>query len=239
MDAYLKHTIISGDEIKNLSQYYLGDASQWVSIVILNQLSYPFIVDDIRPKGNTDPVKYIGEKLLIPVSSSDDQADLSANGFNLYPFEVSKEYDALLGTDLDLFSTEKSGIDLSNGNVGEFSVNHTGDIKTVSGIANLKQAIVIKFATPYGSLTHHPDFGSHINEYIGLPDTIENLQNMQDECTRTVLTDGRIEEVSFSVFNYDFSSTTLNIAMQLTPISINQIIKMSTVLDQGGVVSWD
>lgn len=239
MDAYLKHTIVSGDEIKSLAQHYLGDASQWVNIVILNQLSYPFIIDGLRPKDNTDSVKYIGEKLLIPISSADDQADLSANGFNLYPFELQSDYDLLLGTDYNLFSTETSGIELSSGQVGELSVNHTGDLKTVSGVNNLKQAIIIKFATPYGSLTHHPDFGSHITEYIGKTGSIETLQNMQDECTRTVLTDGRVEDVNFPVFNYDSSLKTLAISMQLTPISIDQIINMSAVLDQGGVVSWD
>lgn len=239
MDAYLKHTVVSGDEIKNLAQYYLGDASQWIKIAILNRLSYPFIVDGIRPEGNIDPVKYIGEKIIIPISSDDDQADLNANGYNLYPFEVRQEYDKVLGTDFDLFSTEGKNIDLTGTQQGELSVNHTGDIKVVSGIANLKQAIIIKFCTPYGSLTHHPDYGTHIGEYIGKPDTVETLQNMQDECTRTVLTDGRIQQVNFTQFEYDVTKMELSIAMQLTPISIDQIVQMSAVLDQGGVISWD
>lgn len=238
MDAYLKHSVISGDQIKNLAQLYLGDASQWIQIAVLNRLSYPFIIDGTRPAGNTDSVKYTGEKILIPISSVDNQAALSANGFNLYPFQIEQEYDNFLGTDYDLFSKTKGEISLTDGEIGEFTVNNTGDIKTVSGISNLKQAILIKFATPYGSLLHHPDFGSHISEYIGRPDTIQVLQNMRDECTRTVLTDGRIQKVDFTTFEYTFGTKTLNIAMDMTPISIDQIIAMSVTLDQGGVVSW-
>lgn len=42
----LSHTVQQGDQIERLALKYMGDASLWVQIAILNGLSYPFLTDD-------------------------------------------------------------------------------------------------------------------------------------------------------------------------------------------------
>ncbi len=53
------------------------------------------------------------------------------------------------------------------------------DFKTVSGRANLAQAVKIRLLTPRGELAAlaHPEFGSRLHELIGRPNT-ENTRNL-------------------------------------------------------------
>ena len=58
-------TIDYGDDIKRIALRELGDASRWVSLVILNELKPPYIAD----KASNGVLTY-GDSLKIPSSSS-------------------------------------------------------------------------------------------------------------------------------------------------------------------------
>ena len=56
---------------------------------------------------------------------------------------------------------------------GDFEANNTGDLARISGLDNLKQAIMHRLITVKGSLVHRPSYGVDIQEWQGQIPTID------------------------------------------------------------------
>lgn len=229
---YVKHTVVSGDTLQGLAQRYLGDASRWMDIAILNELDYPFIWDGVRDSNTPVNVRAIGETITIPVEESISDIPVS---------ELQQGYDRVLGEDIDVFSGlynnyGNSILPLTGVEQAEMSSDSYGDLCTVKGIKNLHQAILMRLMTPQGSLLHHPDYGSQIHMLLGSKGIPNQIQKAKIELERTIRSDKRVEDVTIQDFAFD--GQTLFATIQIKPIGIDQIVELGIKLDQSGVVTW-
>ena len=167
--------------MRNLNGYILhtikpGDSLQrlqviyklqdWREIVFANKLEYPYIVDDIE--------KSKQYKSNPKVACMGDKLLIPSWYYSASPqFENKTEEDIQ----------------------GELNPTENGDINIAKGIANLRQQLMIRLATPVGSLTLHPKFGSKIKNMVGFRGTKTNLIKMKLEVQRVILSDFRVNQV--------------------------------------------
>jgi len=220
---YKKHTVSYGESLQSISQDLLGDASRWVEIAILNNLVYPYIVDDGAETG----VKTIGDTLLVPQDAVMD--DIIPQN------EVVGIYEKSLGQDLDIFGDEDY-IELTNVETGELDINMYGDLRVVSGLRNLRQSLIIRLSTPIGTLLHHPEFGSSLIELLGTKGTVEKIHKVRVELERCIRSDERVADITFETFYLD--GDLLRVGFTVTPVGFDVAFKMSLKLGEGGIVEW-
>lgn len=225
---YIKEVITPGDTVQALSQQYLGDANRWVELVLLNQLDYPFIVDTIRDSSTPPNVLAVGDTILIPVASGTD-IDYETT------FQLRDDYERILGEDIAIFDSNTS-ISLTEDFGGIFQPDTNGDLKTVRGVQNLQQAIMLRFCIPYGSLLHHPTYGSKLFSLFGSAGTYGNAQKIKIEIQRIVLSDLRVKDINIDSFT--ITNGVAEVSMSITPIGIQDIINMNISLDKTGVIEW-
>lgn len=227
LSNYLKHTIVMGDNPQNISQDMLGDANRWIEIVMLNNLEYPFITED--PSIASETVKTIGDTIVIPVETQ-QQVELNKN-------EIEEIYEKSLGYDLDIFGYE--GLDtvpLTEEETGQVSVDIYGDLKVVKGVYNLKQALLMRLATPVGALLRHPEYGSNVHTIIGKRSTDGALQLAKGEIERTIRCDERVESVSFREAYQD--GDIIKFSVDIKPVDIDIAFRMSLEFGEEGLVEW-
>lgn len=190
MARYKTHTIMQGETIQGIAQKETGDVSNWVSIVQHNNLVYPYIVSTIaEKKKNMEHLVVVGDKLIIPIQR-DLLEDINPNTLSKRDQEFILSI--ALGRDLDM-TTESKDINKygTSNEILELRGNGNGDIATVWGVENVKQATITRLCTPKGSLILHPEYGSELYNLFGKA-TIEQMQLIAVEIIRTVLMDTRI-----------------------------------------------
>jgi phage baseplate assembly protein W len=181
----------------------------------------------LRSADSSENLKYLGDTLLIPLDNQNSLEGLIAS-------EVQTYYDKLLGEDIALFDTDTTV--LSEGNQGEMSSNNQGDIKTVKGIANLKQALIMRLSTPLGGLLHHPTYGTSLHDLLGKRGSFETQQKMKVELERTLRGDTRVKDIFINSFIVDGDVLTVDVQIQI--LGIDDIINMGFSLDSQGVIEW-
>lgn len=224
--AYIKHTVSYGDTLQELAQRYLDDSERWVEIAVLNNLDYPFIVDELRTPSTPPNVKAIGEELIIPVEQSFDTLPI---------YEKLEDYDKILGEDLALFSDEKV-IGVSEGYEAELQADVNGDLKTVRGIQNLKQAIILRLLTPQGSLLHHPQYGSKLADLVGQKGSPGQLQKIRIEILRTVRSDSRVKDAVIDELT--LNGDILTVSMRIFVVGLDDVIDLVISMNGMGVIEW-
>lgn len=185
---YILHTVGAGDTIQAIGDLYGVD---WTELVTINGLEYPYIDDDmyINESVDLDGVAKIGSKLVIPTPGLNIpiKSNLSGSEVEKYAF----------GCDLDLYSLETTEHNVVNLEAeGQLTDNNSGDIKLSEGIQNLRQQLITRLGTPVGALLLHPEFGSHLLEYIGKRTTTETLIEVSLEVQECLMGDFRVNGVS-------------------------------------------
>jgi hypothetical protein len=97
----------------------------------------------------------VNSNMLIAIPSSSQRPS-----FQSLTTDLSKE-------DLTVIS-KVSGTDILLNSAGDIATTGTGDLKTVTGIANLVQAAGMKMRTPLGSIVSNPSFGSPLQPGISV-----------------------------------------------------------------------
>lgn len=194
MAKFKKHIISYGDTLQSIAQNYLGDMSRWTELVNFNSLKYPYIVDTLEEKmRNPEHLVTVGDTILIH-DYNDEKATMIASLRRASEFDQNEIYALALGKDLDIMPRDNMVRDTEVlGLRGD-----RGDVATVKGLENLRQALFIRIITPLGSYVGHPDFGSEVYQYLGKKNTEENATLLDLEIERTLRKDGRVHNVIFN-----------------------------------------
>ena len=176
-------TVLIGDSIRGIAKKYLGDEAFWKQLVILNNLSPPY-VSASGGNGVLGP----GDKIMVPSSSPQQQLSPSSA---LNTDEALAEQSPILkkfGRDIRLVG--------SAADVGlcDLAVSSRGDLDIIEGVPNVEQAIQIKFSTERGELATHPEFGARYG--LGTKATMVSIQEFAIDVRHTMLSDPRVDQIT-------------------------------------------
>jgi hypothetical protein len=179
--------------LEDIALLELGDSNKWIEIAELNNLRYPYIVQDrtLKSEGVLTP----GDKLIIPQNGND---------FGELPIFR----DSPLLDDLTHFE-KQMGIDLKMTLDGDLEITNTGDFAIVRGLDNAKQAIITKLIYAKGEIFEHPDIGVGLKVGSKNQDFSELRANLVDSLTSdprferlanlTLLREGNTLKVKFEI----------------------------------------
>ena len=117
---------------------------------------------------------------------------------------------------------------------GDFSSGNTGDINTVSGRDNLRQAILNRLVTVKGSLVHRPEYGIGLKLYQGVLSSLEKQRELALLIKSQLLEDTRIESVDGVKFEADgdYRTGTFIVTVKITAIGIGEIEEKISPFDK-------
>lgn len=88
-----------------------------------------------------------------------------------------------------------TGVDIAIGSNNDVILSKTGKVVLVGGLANLQQALKLKFITPKGSLIRHPGYGSGIQPGTASADV--SVADIKEQAISSIMSDYRFGEVQF------------------------------------------
>ena len=187
---YKTHEIAYGDTLEYISQEYYGTPIRWYEIVEFNNLEYPYIVySDEEKKTNVEGLVTLGDIIRIP----DTSGEIDPN--SLTKEEKLDIIGVVMGKDISTITNSNYYESFGNSTeIMDFGSSN-GDLATVTGAENVKQAIINRLLTPLGSLLLHPEYGSSLHNIIGTPIVDGTPLIIDDEITKTILKDSRIANV--------------------------------------------
>lgn len=189
--AVRETTVRVGETIRDVAQRSTGNRGRWHEIALLNDLRSPYI-SNTRGTNVLGP----GDVILVPVDNSTgvETATISLGDKSLGDNDNQNEFrfgpiQQAYGRDLRLKSvTVSSDIDLTDLVIGQ-----SGDISTIAGVANVEQAMRLKFATERGELTVHPRYGSQFP--IGSKASSVAFTAFQIDVANTLRSDTRVRNI--------------------------------------------
>lgn len=78
---------------------------------------------------------------------------------------------------------------------GDLLAAPNGDIQTISGLKNIKDALFRRLKTQPGSLVHRPDYGVGIKDFQNAPNSLPNQQRLALRVKEQFELDSRVAEV--------------------------------------------
>jgi len=149
----------------------------------INGLGFPYFSNVPGPS-----VAAPGDTVLIPVAKKSLPNNVETI---LTPFNTSLPlWEEVLGRDIKISMTQYTT------GYAEFNlpISDTGDLETIAGKENIKQAIAIKLNVPRGNLPMHPSFG--VVDVVGMKGTTNLTFAAYLAFNDTMLSDGRVESIS-------------------------------------------
>jgi hypothetical protein len=186
----------AGETIQQIALRTLGDSGNWKILVLLNKLVPPYI----SPSGNGKNVLRPGDSILIPSNNAPASVTISQSNVK---YTGDSNLDKRIGRDLKL-ATSKS---LGNVNIYDVVVGTSGDLDTVSGADNMKQALISKFSTEPGELPTHSDYG--LLSPVGQKATAQTVVEFNLNVRSALLADSRISSVA--AVKTSFSGNTIRV----------------------------
>lgn len=234
MTVYNKYVIKQGDTLQKVANYELGDISQWVTLRDLNDLEYPYIVPSPQQKSdNYNHLLTVGDILYLPTFQKDTNIS-NIDNLTLSTYDKQELYDTTLGRDLEL-SLDINGLFDESDCILEFDT-HKGypDYKTIAGLDNLKQSLILRIFTRQGALVLHPEYGSTFIDYIGTTVSKDNMELAKTELLRAVTSDGRVAQADADYTLLSYNSVCFDLSV--TPVSDDKQIKIYiSIMDNGTV----
>jgi len=173
-------TVNVGETIRTIAQRTLGSSNEWKVLVLLNNLKAPYI----SASGDGVNVLRPGDLILYPVTSQ-NMTNITSGSKILSANLVEDTY----GTDLKLRVSKGFGAQV----VYDLAVGQTGDLATVTGIDNMKQAVTCIIACEQGELSLHPQYGFQFP--LGTKAKANSLLNFHINARASLLRDKRIDKV--------------------------------------------
>lgn len=209
---YKKYTIQQGDTLQSIAQATLGDLTQWYSLASFNGLKFPYIVEPEFKDIKREQLS-AGDLLLIPIEESYAQVE---DAKSIADRNQVAEYvfgrDLSLITDLDT-AKYRAGSDEIVG----FDSDGRGSINTVKGYDNIVQSTLMRLNTPIGSLPLHPEYGSHVYEFLGNLNSSIELEVLKSWIEKAIKGDSRISDATVTSYYSEADKVKFNI--RIVPIS--------------------
>ena len=97
----------------------------------------------------------------------------------------------------------------------------SGDLRTVSGIENLKQAIYHRLITPAGALAHRPSYGIGIQRFQGVVARLAKQQELMLALQEQLQDDPRIASLEGLAIDQDANNPSLfTITLTFRPVGL-------------------
>ncbi len=88
-----------------------------------------------------------------------------------------------------------TGVDIALGSNNDVIMTKNGGVVLAGGLANLQQALKLKFITPKGALKRHPSYGSGVQPGTSVADI--TAADIKDQAISSIISDYRFGEVQF------------------------------------------
>ena len=108
----------------------------------------------------------------------------------------------------------------------DFIKTPKGDIETIEGIANVRQALFARLITSKGTIIHRPDFGVGIKDYQNSISSLSRQQELAQRIGEQFSLDPRVSEVVSVSINYSDS----------TPEKVEILVKIK-LIGYGAIVT--
>lgn len=136
------------------------------------------------------------------------------------------------GTDLRLLANLERGNDRDRGSDllrRKRPETDQWDLLTLDDVANLKQALILRFLTPVGELAllGHPDYGSRLYELIGEPNTESNRNRAKMFTLLALDAEPRVDQVlAVRVTTAPANRNQINVDVSLRPIHDDTVLNL-------------
>lgn len=136
------------------------------------------------------------------------------------------------GDDLRLLANLERGNDRDRGEdlkTDRRAATGQVDLERLSGVDNLKQALIVRFLTPVGELEPlgHRDYGTRLHELIGEPNTETNRNRAKLYVLQALAAEPRVEEVvSVDVSSRRNAPTRVDIDVKLKPLGSDTVLNL-------------
>lgn len=179
--------VMTGDTIVTLAARLCGDGTRMHDLVTLNRLEPPYITDTGLP-GTLKP----GDTILYPRTAFSP------------PRPPSSELDVL--TYKRDLKNERNGL-----------LVRRGSAAMVSGLENLKEALLRRLGTPLGAHPAHPrTYGSRLHTHLGKVADRQRLELMKVDVRQAILRDPRVQSVTTAAY---WVGQVAHFTITVTPIS--------------------
>jgi phage baseplate assembly protein W len=138
MPSYRLAKTHHSDTLQMVAYRELGDANRWIELIWMNNLSDPYLTDDVNLVSSS--VLLTGSLIRVPAAAG--------------VTSTTQETGQVFERDVALVNRR-------------LAVDDTGDIMTVSGIDNLSEQLGKRLDTPKGQLIRHPKYGCRLHELLG------------------------------------------------------------------------
>jgi phage baseplate assembly protein W len=85
----------------------------------------------------------------------------------------------------------------------DYIVTPTGDLDTIAGLENVKDALLRRLVTTPGSLIHRPNYGVGIKSYQNAPSSLAYQRELAGKIKEQFELDPRVDEVLGVAVDYD------------------------------------
>lgn len=227
MGYYKTHIIQNPENLQMIATQELKDTTRWYELVTLNDLVYPYIVATAQEKlKNPEHLLTYGDRINLPTVNQlkdmlQNPDDYAVNN----PF-LNKDsvYDDTLGMDIKMTMANANPLDDQIAWLTQARTGHL-QLKKVTGLNNLKQALAFRLLTRYGTLPLHPTYGSHMLDMIGDKLDKTSLSLISTEILRTIKTDTRVDDVKVNSMSIP-DGRSFYMAFTVTPINIQDAFNL-------------
>lgn len=232
MSLYNQYTIHQNDTLQKIAYFKLGDVSLWTKIRDINNLKYPYIVDTIEQKQqDINHLVSLGDTIYLPKLQQDvNEEDIDNLTVDSYTKDIL--YDTVMGRDIEVGIDIDSYLDDSDAII--IANQNNTDFKSISGLSNLYQSLIMRIFTRKGALILHPNYGSTFVDFIGEPLTYENIRLAECELSKTILTDSRVS--SCKVSSEQLTGDSVSFSAYIKPVNEDEQLSIYiTIMNTGRV----
>ena len=107
---------------------------------------------------------------------------------------------------------------------GDYDVTDSGDLDTIEGLENLKQALFQRLVTYPGSLIHRPNYGVGIKRFLNSISSLANQRELFTIIQEQFALDPRVEEVTGVLFTTsDGKPQETRILVRVKPVGYDEL----------------